>query len=134
MKIILSIKPQFAEAIFNGEKQYEFRKVIFTKKIESIIVYSTKPVGKFIGEFEIEEILEETPHKLWNKTQKQGGVSKNFFFAYFNGRKKGYAIKVGPLKRYKQPIDPFDILPKFVAPQSFRYLQDKEIEEIVTFQ
>lgn len=29
MKVLLSIKPEFAERIFNGSKKYEFRKVIF---------------------------------------------------------------------------------------------------------
>lgn len=131
MKIILSIKSQYAEAIFNGEKQYEFRKVIFTKKIESIVVYSTMPVGKFIGEFKIKEILEKSPEELWSKTQEHGGVSKAFFFDYFAGRKKGYAIRIGRLKRYKHPIDPFSVLPKFVAPQSFRYLEEKELEKVI---
>ena len=31
MKILLSIKPEFAERIFDGSKKYEFRKVIFRK-------------------------------------------------------------------------------------------------------
>ena len=29
MKVLLSIKPEFADKIFNGTKKYEFRKEIF---------------------------------------------------------------------------------------------------------
>ena len=32
MKVLLSIKPEFAEKIFNGTKKYEFRKSIFKNK------------------------------------------------------------------------------------------------------
>ena len=33
MKVLLSIKPEFAEKIFNGTKKYEFRKSIFKNKV-----------------------------------------------------------------------------------------------------
>ena len=29
MKIVLSIKPEYAEKIFSGSKKYEFRRMIF---------------------------------------------------------------------------------------------------------
>ena len=55
MKILLSIKPEFVEEIFSGRKKFEYRKAIFTnKKVTSVIVYSTMPVGKIVGEFTIE--------------------------------------------------------------------------------
>ena len=58
MKILLSIKPEFVEEIFSGRKKFEYRKAIFTnKKVTSVIVYSTMPVGKIVGEFTIEEVL-----------------------------------------------------------------------------
>ena len=50
MKALLSIKPEFAEAIFNGEKKFEYRKVIFKEKVKYIQVYVTKPIGKIIGD------------------------------------------------------------------------------------
>ena len=59
MKALLSIKPEFAEAIFNGKKRFEYRKVIFKEKVKYIQVYVTKPVGKIIGEFEIGEIVKD---------------------------------------------------------------------------
>jgi len=49
MKILLSIKPEFVEEIFSGRKKFEYRKAIFTnKKVTSVIVYSTMPVGKIV--------------------------------------------------------------------------------------
>ena len=58
MKVILSIKPQFAEKIFEGSKKFEFRRSIFKNpNVKIIIVYGSAPISKIIGEFEIEEIL-----------------------------------------------------------------------------
>ena len=33
MKILLSIKPEYAHKIFSGEKKFEYRKIIFKKNI-----------------------------------------------------------------------------------------------------
>ena len=49
MKILLSIKPEFVKEIFSGKKKFEYRKSIFTnKKVTSVIVYSTMPVGQIV--------------------------------------------------------------------------------------
>lgn len=127
MKILLSIKPEFVEQIFNGNKRFEYRKSIFANKaINSVIIYSTMPVGLIVGEFEISRVLEDTPEKIWEDTEKQSGISKSFYDAYFENRNKAYALKIGKLKKYKVPINPYQIFENFTPPQSFRYL-DKDV-------
>lgn len=122
MKVLLSIKPEFAEKIFDGSKKYEFRKVIFKdKNVKKIIVYASAPVQKVIGEFEIEAILSEDPKHLWQRTKTESGISENFFFDYFSERLIAYAIKIKNTKRYKTPKcirNDFNLIP----PQSFIYL------------
>ena len=87
MKILLSIKPEFVEEIFSGRKKFEYRKAIFTnKKVTSVIVYSTMPVGKIVGEFTIEEVLVDEPQSIWRKTRKFSGITKRFFDDYFTGK------------------------------------------------
>lgn len=123
MKVLLSIKPQFVEEIFNGSKKFEYRKSIFKRSnIKSIVVYSTMPVGKIIGEFVIEEILEEHPKSLWVKTKKYSGISEEFYNNYFMGRDKGYAIKIKSLHKYNEPRCPHEMYDDFTAPQSFKYV------------
>ncbi len=47
MKVVLSIKPEFANKIFNGTKKYEFRRAIFkNEKVKFIIVYASLPIRK----------------------------------------------------------------------------------------
>ena len=105
MKVLLSIKPEFAEKIFSGEKKYEFRRTIFkNKEVKTVIVYASAPVQKVIGEFEIDRILSSEPSKLWRETKDSSGISEEFFFQYFTAKSTAYAIKVKNVKRYKKPL------------------------------
>jgi predicted transcriptional regulator len=123
MKVLLSIKPQFVKEIFNGNKKFEYRKRIFKRpNIKFVVIYSTMPVGKIVGEFEIENILEDNPKVLWAKTKKYSGVSEDFYDNYFTGRDKGFAIKIKSLNKYDEPRCPHEMYENFTAPQSFKYI------------
>jgi len=122
MKVLLSIKPIFADRIFDGTKGFEFRKKIFIRSgITDIVVYASSPVCRVVGEFEIEDIFKDSPEELWKRTQNQAGISEKDFFDYFEERNVGYAIKVKYACRYQEP----EILSnKFLIhpPQSFCYV------------
>ena len=123
MKVVLSIKPEFADKIFKGTKRYEFRRAIFkNREITKVLVYASSPVQKIIGEFEIDEIISNAPLDLWHKTKKHSGITKDYFFEYFADKKTGFAIKIKKIKKYKRPKcikADFKLLP----PQSFLYLR-----------
>lgn len=124
MKVLLSIKPEFVHQIMNGNKLFEYRKRVFRKEVESVIIYSTMPEGKLVGEFTIDTIIEETPQVLWKKTSKYSGISKEYFMEYFNGRDKAYALKIKKFTPYLEPVDPKETFENFVAPQSYKYIDD----------
>lgn len=126
MKALLSIKPEFAEAIFSGKKKFEYRKVIFRQKVKQIQVYVTKPTGKIIGEFEIDEIIKDNPNNIWERTKNNSGVKKNFYMEYFKGRDIGYAIKIKNVTKYKEPLCPYSMDTNFIAPQSFKYIRENK--------
>ena len=122
MKVILSIKPEFANKIFDGTKKYEFRRAIFKNpEVRKVVVYSSSPVQKIIGEFEIDQIITHDLVTLWNKTKKYSGVSEDFFFKYFGDKELGFAIKIKNTKLYRIPKcirEDYNLFP----PQSFLYL------------
>lgn len=124
MKVLLSIKPDYANLIFTGSKKFEFRKTIFKREITSVVVYSTMPVGKIIGEFKVARILNDDPNIVWNKTKNHAGVKEHFFQEYFFGRKTAYAIEIEDAKLYEEPIDPYEQIENFFPPQSFRYVTE----------
>ena len=124
MKVILSIKPKYAEKILDGKKTYELRKTIFRNPdVKKVIIYASSPISKIIGEFEIDYILHKEIDDLWKKTKDFNCVEKSFFDEYFTNKEKGYAIKIKKTKKYRQH---FCIKEKFgiKAPQSFSYVYD----------
>ena len=119
MKVVLSIKPEYAFKIFDGTKKFEFRRSIFkNQNVKSIIVYASSPIQKVIGEFEIEEVLNNDLATLWELTQDFSGISKEYFYNYFTKKKQGFAIKIKNSKKYINPKclkQDFDLSP----PQAF---------------
>ncbi|MGJ0484714.1 MAG: ASCH domain-containing protein [Methylomicrobium sp.] len=67
MIALFSIKPEYVEKIFSGEKLYEYRKTIFKNNVKKIVIYCTKPVGKIVGEFEVDDVLADCPKSIWKK-------------------------------------------------------------------
>ena len=120
-KILISINPEHVQNIISGKKKYEYRKVVARQDVSSIIIYETSPIKQVVAEAEIREVLILPPEKLWEKTKKYSGISKDFFDKYFLNREKGYAYKLGKVTVYNKPKALSDFGIKY-APQSFIYL------------
>lgn len=123
MNVILSIKPKYANAILSGEKEVEFRKTRFAQNIDHVYIYSSSPEKRIIGYFVIENIIEDTPERLWRKFKDVGSISRKDFFEYYSKKRIAYAIKIKSFKKFKKSINPKDIFENFIAPQSYIYCE-----------
>lgn len=121
MKVVLSIKPEFANKIFAGTKKFEFRKAIFkNENVKTVLVYSSSPVQKVIGEFQIGEIMKYDLETLWNLTKEHSGITEQYFYEYFADREHGFAIQIKSKTKFKTPKclrADYNLTP----PQSFSY-------------
>lgn len=119
--VLMSINPEYVENIFKGIKKYEYRKIKCKKEIDKIIIYCTAPVMKVVGEAKVEEILEDTPDKIWEITQNESGTSPEFYNQYFQNREKAVAYKLRNVKQYEVPqeLSSYGIQK---APQSYVYI------------
>ena len=120
--MLLSIKPVYAKIILQGKKQFEFRKNRCKEGIDRIIFYASSPQKEVVGEAEIDEILEDTPARIWEQTKSAAGVSKKFFDNYYSGKKKAIAYRLKNVIVYDKPhlLSDYGIEH---APQSFVYLE-----------
>jgi predicted transcriptional regulator len=135
MKVLLAIKPEFAERILDGSKKFEFRKTIFkSENIKVVLIYASSPVQKVVGEFEIEKVIVSEPEILWRKTKKYSGITKEYFDSYFTDKEKGFAIKIKNLKKYRKPKCLKADYNISSPPQSFLYLskQNKKRKQTPT--
>lgn len=121
--VLLSIKPEYAERIFDGTKRFEFRRKLFRNtSVKTVVVYVTAPIRRVIREFDIDDIMCSGIDGLWETTKEYSGIEKRKFDAYFEGREQGYAIKIGATRVYAEPLE---LEPAFQIkrpPQFFVYL------------
>ena len=125
--ILLSINPEYAERILIGSKKYEFRKKLANKPVNKILIYSTTPIMKVVGEVEVVKTISSSPSALWEHTKKFAGISRDKFRKYFKGCKVAYAYELGKVIQYNPPKGLYDFnvgLP----PQSFIYLSGGQIK------
>lgn len=128
MRVLLSIKPEYAEKILCGEKKYEFRKTVFKNPmIKTVVIYASSPVKRIIGEFEVDYILSLDIGELWHQTMHSSGIGKEFYDSYFHGKEIGHAIRVKKAIRYREYLELSDYDIKY-APQSFLYLADQQFK------
>ena len=126
MIALLSIRPEHAENIFAGRKTYEYRRKVFARTdVRTVLVYCTKPVGKLVGEFDIDGILQSSPRSLWKQTHRGSGISERYFYEYFAGCKLAYALRITKVREYKESINPQDLIARFSPPQSFMYVEER---------
>lgn len=128
-KILLSIKPEYANRILSGDKKYEYRKRLANDDIEMIIIYATFPIMKIVGEVEVDEKIEMAPSLLWENTKRKSGISRKKYREYFRGCKRACAYKLGRVTKYEKAKQLSDIGIR-QAPQSFVYLANEQYQNL----
>ena len=122
MKIIMSIKPIYADKIFKGAKRFEYRRSIFKdNSVKKVIVYSSSPVCRIIGHFTIDHIIHDSPEAIWQLTNNFSGIVKSDFDLYFKNKSLGYALVIS--EPFLYPLDlPLISMYNSRPPQSFAYI------------
>lgn len=126
--ILLSIKPEYVDKIFAGTKKYEYRKRLSKLSVDKIIVYSTDPVKKVIGEVSVIGMMQMSPSRLWEQTKAAAGISRSMYRQYFKNCKQAFAYQLGSVEEYDVPKDLMDF-GITQAPQSFVYIEHQKETE-----
>ena len=125
--ILMSIKPEYVDKIFSGEKKYEYRKRLCKEKIDTIIVYSSSPIQKVVGELKIKQVLYDKKTIIWNKTNRYGGITKTKYDKYFEKCNNAVAYEIEKAVLYNKPKDLKDFNVR-TAPQSYVYITNKGVD------
>lgn len=130
--ILLSIYPKHVEAIRNGIKKYEFRKINFCKKknIDLIAVFETKPINAVTMIIKVGKIIIDDITNLWDRYGNYSGISKDYFELYYNKCTKGFALEIINFIKIKNPISIKEMYPKFYPPQRFYILSEKKFPKL----
>jgi predicted transcriptional regulator len=127
--VIFSIKPEYCYKIFSQIKKYEYRKTRLAKEnVAKILIYCTSPISKIVGEAQISNIICDTPLIVWDQTKNFSGITKDYFYKYFNNSEKAIAYELTRVIKYSKPLSLQDFGLK-VAPQSYAYVDVEESKE-----
>jgi len=128
MKLLLAMKPEYANAILEGTKKYEFRRRMWQKIVETVYIYASSPIKKVIGEFKINRLLFGRLDAIWLQTKDSAGINFDEFQEYFHGLKYGWAIEIGEVRKYEKSLS-LDFFGLNKPPQLFTYLLKGYIED-----
>lgn len=130
---LISIRPRFVEKILAGEKRLEFRRSWASEPIDVLVIYASSPVQRIVAIADVVGVTEGSPTALWGLAQKKGGgVTRQLIYDYFADKKTGFAIELSDVLEFEQPVDPKKLFKDFMAPQSFRYLDPKDYNKILS--
>lgn len=130
--VIMSIKPQYAQAIITGEKQIELRKRIPKVGAGDIIVfYESLPIQRVTFYCVVEEIVSMSPKKLWETYSNRLGITKKEYDKYFYQKTIAYGIKLQTPQVFATQKKIGDISEELLIPQSYRYIPPMELKKIL---
>lgn len=131
--ILFSIRPQYADKIFEGIKTVELRRVCpkYIGKGSLGLIYVSSPVKSLFGAFKVEQVVEEPLDKLWKMVRDKAGITRQEFDIYYNGVCRGIGIFFSDVYSLPEPITLEDLkarMKNFHPPQGFRYATLSEVE------
>ncbi len=128
--VLLSILPEWTDAILSGIKKWEYRRI--PPKVEDgsrVILYASANRQAIVGEFTIKKILKEPIAILVKHTLQETPHNEEDISSYFSGLDIGSALEVTNPTKYSKDItlsEIREIIPSFIPPQSFRYLSSSD--------
>ncbi len=137
--LLLSIRPEYANKIFEGKKKVELRRV--RTRLNSgdlVIVYVSSPEKALVGSFEVERVItvENLPkelNNLWKQVKEQAGIKRKQFDEYYEGASVGVGIFLKNIQIFPQRLELESLrkqLPNIRPPQSYRYLTPIEVNHV----
>lgn len=127
---LFSIHPRYADAILAGTKSVEFRRQGLPADVTHIVIYSTAPVQRIVGMFEIASIDKTSPVRAWKKYGALGGIEQIPFERYYTGAAHAYVIRVRNACTFSTPIALDELDPNMRPPQSYMYLTASVLDRL----
>lgn len=129
--ILISLKPCYADLVFEGLKTAELRRQI-PRYIQNrdVYIYVSSPVMELRGGFRVGHIWSGTPDDIWSTVSNLAGVNRKVFDEYYKGKSVAFALEILTVWEFVNPVSLATLRNRFndfVVPQSYRYLKPPEV-------
>lgn len=128
--VLLSVHPEHIANILSGRKKFEYRKIMPAQSVSHIVLYSTNPVKMIVAVAEVSHRIADSLTQVWHQTSNESGITHEFFLDYFSESKKAACFALGNVYELSNPIKINELLSCKVPPQSFCYLDPRDIDTI----
>jgi predicted transcriptional regulator len=104
-KILISVKPQYAESILAGAKLVEIRRRFSDRWVGCrAVLYASQPLGALVGEATVASVTRGRPADIWANFGPQIGCSWDDFEAYVASANEVSAIELRDVIPYQSPV------------------------------
>lgn len=132
--VLISIQTRFVRSILAGTKTFELRKKIPRSPVGRVlVVYSSGEDQAITAYGKVSGVTSGTPSAIWEKHNRQLGVSREEFEAYFKGSTTAHALhldEVVPIPR-RLTLSELRSDHGLEPPQSWRYLSQKLCRQLI---
>jgi predicted transcriptional regulator len=132
--LLLSIRPEFADKIFEGTKTAELRRTRpRVKRGDRVYVYVASPVKALRGAFRVANVIDDLPHRLWQKVKRVAGVTRKQFDEYYRGAERAFAILLEDVQHFSESVDLIGLRekwPGFRPPQCYLYISTSRLASL----
>ncbi len=129
--LLLSLKPRFANAILDGTKSVELRRVRPLIRVPTVaLLYASSPTMALVGICRVESVKSGSPSRIWSEFGPATGIGRREFREYFSGTGSACALLLSKPIRLPAPVELAELRrwwPDFQPPQSFRYVNPSEL-------
>lgn len=134
-EVLLAIHPRHAEAILAGRKTIEIRRRFpLSVAGDTVFMYVTAPVRSIVGGFRVAEVWTVQANAAWEAVGGQLCLPREDLERYSAGSVTLTPIRVSDPFRLPRPLELAQvkrILGQFHPPQSFGYIRDPELVELL---
>lgn len=132
--LLISVKPEYSEKIFSGEKRIELRKIRPNiKSGDIVVIYESSPTMALRGTVIVNQVVFDAPNIIWKSYRDIAGISKEKYETYYENHTVAYGITFNHVTEYKDLLSLQSLRrlwDGFSPPQSYRYLSCEDIEKI----
>jgi predicted transcriptional regulator len=136
--VLLSVRPRFADALLDGTKTVEVRRRPVRLYAGAIcLVYASSPTRALTGALAVRGVEHGSPDDLWNRYGDRTALRRDEYDEYLDGRPTASVLLIATAIAFRTPV-PLDELRRrsdtFVAPQSYRFMDDRELKALLNDQ
>lgn len=124
--VALSIRPEHADAILDGDKRWEYRRVApAVEPPYRVVLYATAPVQAAVGACWVNAVRSGPPATVVVRTVDETPHDPDDVLDYLEGCGTAHALRVMGPRRFDSSVERSTLEAAGVAPtQNFRYLPD----------